>query len=223
MAAYTYSKSLDLASGLGEQVNPFQPGLSKALSAFDMKHNFVLSYRYELPFGKMFGANRLTNGWVLTGITRFTTGLPVSLLENDDRSLLGTNFTGPNGNGIDLPNFTPGKLKITDPRRCPDPNVVGRQPYFNTSLFAVESLGQLGNAKRRFFHGPGINNWDLALLKDWRLREAQRLEFRFEFFNVFNHAQFNNPSGDILNTAVFGKVISARDPRIGQVAIKFLF
>jgi len=223
MAAYTYSKSMDLASGLGEQVNPRNPGLSKALSAFDMKHNFVLSYRYELPFGKMFGANRWSNGWVLTGVTRFTTGLPVTLIENDDNSLLGTNFTGPNENGVDLPNFTPGSLKITDPRRCPDPNADSCQPYFNNSLFTIEPLGQLGNAKRRFFHGPGINNWDMAALKDLRLTETKSLQFRFEFFNVFNHAQFNNPSGNILDTAVFGKVISARDPRIGQVAIKFLF
>ena len=213
MAAYTYSKSMDLASGLGEQVNPFNPGLSKALSSFDMKHNFVLSYRYELPLQKIFGANRWTAGWIMTGITRFTTGIPVTLIENDDNSLLGTNFTGPNENGIDLPNFMPGSLHITDPRKCPDFSLDSCVPYFNTSLFSAETVGTLGNAKRRFFYGPGINNWDMALLK----------EFRFEFFNVFNHAQFNNPSGNILDTQSFGKVISARDARIGQVAIKFIF
>ena len=223
MVGYTYSKSMDLASGLGEQVHPLNPGLSRALSAFDMKHNFVLSYRYELPFGKLFGANRLTNGWVLTGITRFTTGLPVTLIENDDQSLLGTNFTGPNENGVDVPNFSPGDLHITDPRRCPDIGSDSCQPYFNTALFSTPELGTLGNARRRFFYGPGINNWDMALLKDLRLTEAKGLQFRFEFFNVFNHAQFNNPGGDFLDTPVFGKVISARDPRIGQVAIKFIF
>jgi hypothetical protein len=74
----------------------------------------------------------------------------------------------------------------------------------------------------RFFSGPGINNFDTALLKDTRLTEGKTLEFRFEFFNVFNHAQFLNPSGNI-NNGAFGYVSSAGDPRIGQVAMKFLF
>jgi Carboxypeptidase regulatory-like domain len=223
LAGYTYSKSLDWSSALGEQVNPFQPSLSRALSAFDMTHNFVLSYSYELPFAKLFGANRVSTGWLLSGITRFTTGLPVTLLENDDNSLLGTNFTGPNEDGIDLPVFTPGNLNITDPRKCPDIASPRCQSYFNTSLFSPEPLGQLGNARRRFFHGPGINNWDMALLKNLRLTETKNLQFRFEFFNVFNHAQFNSPDGNILDSTSFGKVTSAADPRIGQVALKFIF
>lgn len=86
----------------------------------------------------------------------------------------------------------------------------------------MEALGQLGTANKRFFHGPGINNWDMALLKDTRITESKLVQFRFEFFNVFNHAQFNAPPGDILNSN-FGYVTSARDPRIGQVALKLIF
>ena len=78
MAGYTYSKSLDDSSSLAEAVNPLDPGLSKALSAFDMRHNFVVSYQYKLPVGTILHCqNRWTKGWSLSGITRFSTGLPV--------------------------------------------------------------------------------------------------------------------------------------------------
>ena len=221
LAGYTYSKSLDMSSGLGEQVNPFNPSLSKSLSAFDMTHNFVLSYSYQLPFDKVFRGRRGSKGWVLSGITRFTTGLPVTLMENDDNSLLGTANTGPNSNTVDEPNYTPGPLRISDPRKCiNNPNCA---PYFNTSLFSLENLGQLGNARRRFFYGPGINSFDMALLKDFHLTESKSFQFRFEFFNVFNHTQFNAPDGNIDDTGLFGFVASSAPARIGQVALKFVF
>jgi hypothetical protein len=94
--------------------------------------------------------------------------------------------------------------------------------YFNTSLFTPEVLGQFGNAKRRFFNGPGLNNWDMALAKNLPLRESMSIEFRAEFFNIFNHAQFQTPSGSI-NSSSFGVVTNANDPRIGQIAAKFKF
>ncbi len=220
LLGYTWSKVMDNASNwgtsLGGQINVVNHKLGKALSVFDMAHNFVASYSYEVPFDKLIAANhpRLTRGWVITGVTRFATGLPVRIRENDDRSLLGTRFTGPTGQGIDEPNFTPGPLNITDPRTG--------ERYFNTSLFSKEQLGQLGTSSREFFHGPGLNNWDLALHKDLRLTESKTLQFRGEFFNTFNHAQFGNPTGNIRSGA-FGRVTSARSPRIGQVAIKILF
>jgi hypothetical protein len=214
LAGYTWSKSIDDSSGWGDQINPLNQRLSRGLSSFDVTHNFVASYHYELPFAHFFGRNRLTSGWVISGITRFSTGLPVFLTEVDDNSLLGTNFTGPNGNGVDTPNVTPGNLQFTDPRTG--------KPYFNTSLFSKEALGQLGSANKRFFHGPGLNNWDMALLKDTHITESKLLQFRLEFFNIFNHAQFQNPSGNI-NNGTFGFVTAANDPRIGQMALKFLF
>jgi hypothetical protein len=143
---------------------------------------------------------RLIRGWELSGITTFATGLPITLLENDDHSLTGAR-------GVDIPVLVgTGKvLNDTNPRHG--------HPYFNTSLFAKEAIGQIGNANRRFFHGPGIYNFDMALLKAFKFTESKELQVRFEAFNVFNHAQFKNPTGSILSTT-FGLVPSARDPRI---------
>ena len=221
LASYTYGKSMDDASSwgpgvrdAGEQINPINPGLSRALSAFDMTHNFVVSYSYELPFDKLLPANRLTRGWIITGITRYTTGLPVTINEQDDNSLLGTWCTGPTCSVVDTPNYTRGPLGFTNPR--------SGKPYFNTSVFTPEALGQLGNSRRRFFHGPGFANWDFGLTKNVLLTESKSLQFRVEFFNIFNHTNFGAPEGDIINSS-FGLVTSAMDPRIGQVALKFLF
>jgi len=214
MAAYTFGKSLDnISSYNGETLNPFNPDITRSLSAFDVTHNFVISYDYLLPFDKFNGPRRLMGGWRLVGVTRFATGLPVGLIETDDRSLLGTGGAGI-GSPIDEPNYTPGNLKFQAPREG--------VPYFNTSLFTLEPLGVLGTASRRFFHGPGINNFDLALLKDLKITERVQLQFRGEFFNVFNHAQFYNPNGNI-NSGTFGLVTQARDPRIGQLGVKILF
>jgi hypothetical protein len=215
-ASYTYSKAMDNTSSLGDKVpDPYNLRVSKALSTFDSTHNFVVSYQYELPFDRLAGNRRLrlTSGWRLVGITRFSTGFPVSLSEVDDRSLLGT-FGSGIGAAVDTPNFLGGKLNFTDPR--------SGKPYFNTSLFVQEQLGYLGTANREFFHGPGFNNFDLSLQKDVKLTESKSMEFRGEFFNAFNHAQFLNPNGNF-NSSTFGLVTGANAPRIVQLAVKFLF
>jgi hypothetical protein len=235
LLGYTYSKSLDNSSSNGnngsptggDMVNFMNPNISRALSSFDMTHIFVGSYSYRLPFDKLWRSNRLTNGWVLTGVTRFTTGLPISLQEYDDHSLLGTNSAG--GVGVlDVPDYLGGSLKITDPRKA-DLNAL-TNPYFDITQFPCEGgncnvRGVLGNANHRFFHGPGLNNWDMALIKDLRLTESKRLEFRGEFFNTFNHAQFAVPSNSIgrKDKSNFGFVTAANPPRIGQVSMKFIF
>jgi hypothetical protein len=219
-AGYTYSKSLDQASNLGEEVNPLNPALSKALSAFDLTHNFVVSYNYQVPFDRLFRAtNRWTQGWALSGITHFSSGFPVTLYNYGDNSLLGAEPNGVNNYGVDEPQYTPGPLDLNhNPRQ--DNHV-----YFNTALFSLQPLGQPGNAKRRFFYGPGIDNYDMALLKNLPLTESKSLEFRVEAFNLFNHAQFYGPTsvnGNI-NSSSFGQVVSAAAPRLMQVAIKFNF
>jgi hypothetical protein len=211
-AGYSFSKSIDDASDERDFVlNPYNQALSRSLSSFDIPHSFEVSYNYLLPVD-LLGHNRwqrLTGGWRLAGITRFASGLPVQMYETDDRGLVGEFF----GN-LDTPLYDGAKLNITNPR--------SGQPYFNTSAFSLETLGVLNTTHRRFFHGPGINNFDLSLLKDTRISERISAQFRAEFFNVFNHAQFINPSGNISSTS-FGMVLSARDPRIGQVALKILF
>ena len=82
------------------------------------------------------------------------------------------------------------------------------------------TLGTFGTANRRFFHGPGFNNTDFGILKRTVIRENLAFDLRIEFFNIFNHAQFTNPGGDITSSN-FGIVTNARDPRIGQVSAKF--
>ncbi|MGC2535435.1 MAG: carboxypeptidase regulatory-like domain-containing protein [Candidatus Sulfotelmatobacter sp.] len=219
LGGYTYGKSLDQASNLGEEINPLNPALSKALSAFDVKHNFVVSYNYQLPLDHIFAiSNRWTKGWAASGITRFSTGFPVTLYNYGDNSLLGTEPNGVNNYGVDEPQYTPGALGLNrNPRNG--------QSYFDTSLFSLQPLGQSGNAKRRFFCGPGIDNYDMALIKNLPLPESKSLQFRFEGFNVFNHAQFYGPAsvnGNI-NSSSFGQVVSAAAPRLMQAAVKFIF
>jgi len=224
LIGYTFSKAFDDSSGYGEQINPVNHRLSRGLSAFDSTHNFVASYNYLLPIDKLGGPKQLTNGWAISGITRFSTGLPVTLVETDDHSLLGTGFGGP----ITLPVDTPdqvGRVVIENPRKT------GGQ-YFNPSAFAGSAVGLEGNARRRFFHGPGINNWDFALIKDTKITERFNLQFRGEFFNLFNHAQFLTPSGitgfagtnfTTPTSGSFGQVPGTLPGRIGQLSLKLLF
>jgi hypothetical protein len=230
LAAYTYGKSLDNASGnglgLGDNINPIDPAITKALSAFNVAQNFVLSYAYRIPFDKLPGPKRLTDGWALNGITRFATGFPVYIYETDDNSMLGTAGAG-QGNDIDEPNRAPGNLDFKNPRTAVLPGAspqcpIGCNPYFNNTLFTYEKVGQLGNSSRRSFGGPGWNNFDLSLTKDVKLTEVKSLQFRAEFFNAWNHAQFGAPQGNI-NNSTFGFVTGANSPRIGQVAMKFTF
>jgi len=219
LVGYTYSKSIDQSSSLAEEVNPVDPSLSRAISAFDMRHNFVVSYKYDLPIGGLLRhQNRWTKGWSLSGITRFGSGLPVTLYNNTDNSLLGTIPNGINNNGVDTLNMASGNLQInTNPRTS---------PYaFNTSLFSIPDLGTQGNAHRRFFYGPGIENFDMALQKVLKLSDSKSLEFRLEGFNIFNHAQFFGAAtvdGNISSTN-FGKIVSADAPRLVQLAAKFRF
>jgi hypothetical protein len=217
--AYTYSKSLDESSNIGEEVNPFNSALSYALSSFDVRHNFVLSYDYKLPFDRMARANRLSQGWSLSGITRFASGFPVTLTNNGDDSLIGTNPNGVNNASIDEPDYSGGPLHLNgNPRK-------NGNNYFDASAFSTNALGTPGNAKRRFFYGPGADNYDMALAKELPMTESKSLLFRVEAFNVFNHTQFNGPGavdGNIGSTT-FGNAISAAPPRILQAAIKLSF
>jgi hypothetical protein len=219
LLSYTYAKSIDQGSNLGEQLNPFNPRQSRTISAWDLKHDFVASYTIALPIAKLFRKrNRLTEEWNVSGTTRFATGLPVTFYDNSDNSLIGTLGNGANNYLLDTPQYTSGSFKInTDGRN-------GR-PAFDTLLFSEETLGQLGNAKRRIFYGPGINNFDLTIRKDVRLADARSLEFRVEAFNAFNHAQFYGPAsvdGQIENPD-FGAIVSAAAPRLMQLAAKFSF
>jgi hypothetical protein len=218
-AAYTFGKTLDQSSNVGEEVNPFDPALSYAVSSFDVKHNFVVSYEYQLPFDQFLRPNRITRGWSVAGITRFSSGFPITMVNNGDNSLIGTNPNGVNNSSIDEPDYSGGPLHLNhNPRK-------NGNNYFDSSAFSMNALGTPGNAKRRFFYGPGADNFDMAVAKKLELTESKWLLFRVEAFNVFNHTQFNGPSsvdGNI-GSSTFGDAISAAAPRILQGALKFTF
>jgi hypothetical protein len=219
LAGYTYGQSLDQSSNIGEAVNPLNPALSRALSSFDVKHNLVVSYSYKIPVESLFrAANRWTQGWEISGICHFSSGLPVTLVNYGDNSLLGAEPNGINNYGVDEPDYAGGSLNLNqNPRN-------GRS-YFNTSQFSQNVLGTPGTAPRRFFHGPGLDNYDMALLRTVALTESKSLQFRLEGFNVFNHAQFfgtQSVDGNI-GSSTFGQVVSANPPRLVQLGAKFLF
>jgi hypothetical protein len=219
MLSYTYAKSIDQGSNLGEQFNFVNPRQGRTISAWDMKHDFVGSYTAALPIALLARRNnRLTNNWTLSGSTRFTTGFPVTLFDNSDNSLLGTLGNGANNYLLDTPQYTPGPLNI---------NTNGRNgsPAFDKSLFSEENPGQLGNARRRIFYGPGIEDFDMTLAKSVKLREGNAMEFRMEAFNAFNHTQFYGPAAvdGQIEDPHFGNIVSAASPRLVQLAAKFSF
>ncbi len=216
--AYTWSKSIDQSSSLAEAVYPGNAGASRALSAFDLTHNFVASYRYTLPVGRLFGRpSAVTEGWQISGITRFSTGFPVTLVNNNDTSLLGTQPNGINNNGVDEPEYLGGSLRLN--------HRAGGGPAFDPSQFPLPALGTLGNARRRFFYGPGADNTDVTVGKTTPVRDWATLELRVEAFNVFNHGQFFGPaavSGN-LSATNFGEIQSSSPPRLLQLAARVSF
>jgi hypothetical protein len=219
MLAYTYSKSIDEASSISDPVNPFNYRLTRALSAWDLTHNLVATYRYDLPLERLApGPKVLTQGWAISGITRVSSGFPVTISSDGDNSLMGSVPNGVNNHSLDLPDYTPGLLNLNS-------NPRNGLTYFNTSLFSPTALGTPGMASRRTFHGPGMMNFDLALLRNFRVGESRSLQFRLETFNTFNHAQFFGPvavDGDI-DSKLFGQVVKAASPRLVQVALKYTF
>jgi hypothetical protein len=219
LASYTFSKSIDQSAGLPEPVNPVNPSLSRGLSAFDLRHNLVTSFHYQLPASKAAGPlHAITAGWALSGIARFTSGLPVTLLNNNDTSLLGTIPNGINNNGVDTPEWSGKSLSINR-----NPRSGG--PVFDTSQLTIPALGTMGNARRRFFSGPGMENLDATLSRTISVEGTKTLEVRAEAFNLVNHAQFFGAStvqGNI-SSSNFGQAVSAMQPRLMQLAVRFRF
>jgi hypothetical protein len=219
LASYTYSKSIDQSAGLPEAVNPVNPSLSRALSSFDLRHNLVASFQYELPRRK--DGRRLNwfaAGWAVAGIARLTSGLPVTLLNNNDTSLLGTIPNGINNNGVDTPQWSGKSLSLNwNPR--------GGAPVFDATQFTLPALGTMGNARRRFFSGPGMENLDATLSRTTHIPRGQTLEARIETFNLLNHAQFFGAAavqGNI-SSGSFGQAVNAMPPRLMQLAMRYRF
>lgn len=232
--AYTYSKSIDNASSFENIIRPTCDRCNRSLSLFDARHRVVVSYLWELPVQRYQGfKSKLLNDWAVSGITSFQAGFPISIKSNADAELM---------NSFDFE--LPGKPNLVAPFHTLDPRSHNDHAftvssfqlpdYTNTS---ANPISLLGNSPRTLCCGPGINNFDFSVQKLLRIGETKHFEFRAEFFNIFNHAQFLNPDGNISdgnfladgltpdpnNPGDFGRVKHTRDPRNIQFALKFAF
>jgi hypothetical protein len=207
-ASYTFSKSIDYNS-LNSQGVVIQDSYnlrgSRGLSDFDARHRFVISGLYELPFR----GNLFVEGWQLSTIVQSQSGNPVNIVVNNAA------FTGTN-NTV-RPDVT-GPIEILGtPNR-----------WFDISPFVVP-VGRFGNLGRNVMIGPGFNNTDFSVIKRTKLTESQLIEFRWEVFDVFNHANFGQ-QGRVVGTANFGQITNTRFPtgdsgssRQMQFALKYKF
>ena len=225
--AYTFSKSIDDASSFENMLNPLNFRDSRALSLFDARNRFVFSYVYQFPHVSIHGfADKLLNGWQSSGIVTFQNGFPVPIMSSSDLELMDSSFFQ-----------YPGEPNQVAPLQRLNPRGPGN-PAFNTADFqqlTPAEYGTIGDSPRSVCCGPGINNIDFSLMKDTTVNEHYKLEFRAEFFNIVNHAQFTKVDGNISDSAVdnngnvlpdtgtFGKVLQVRDPRLVQFALKLIF
>jgi Carboxypeptidase regulatory-like domain/TonB dependent receptor len=235
LASYTWSKAIDISSerGNGDRGGGFEGGNPRDLigyfrgrSGFDIRHRFVVSYVYELPFGKNkaflnslpSAANWIVGGWEVSGITQFQTGFPFSVLMSGDQN--GDGLAGDRPDLIGEPKINPGNPNcyIVDPR---NPACGG-----GTAAFALVPAGNLryGSAGRNILSGPGYRSWDISLSKSNRLGERFNLKFRAEFFNAFNNVNFGQPNRNFnVTLPLFGTVTTASRPREIQFGLKLEF
>jgi hypothetical protein len=236
-ASYTYAHALDDASSAalgslnnGDFRNQADPSLEYGNSDFDVRHRFVISYVYQLPFGngKAFGGNatglknQIIGNWQVAGITTGSTGNYFTITD-----AVTSVSTSDGGGGVG--NFEVRPNLVSNP--AGKPCVPGTA--FNTCAFVDNTVPfTFGNAGRNIVRGPGFQNWDFSIFKMFPVREQMRFEFRAEFFNIWNHVNpLFEPSGEIseepqpleFGTPQFGFVQGARDPRFIQFALKFYF
>jgi hypothetical protein len=222
--AYTWAKSTDsksAAAGIGANetagwqgfLNNHDVARDHGLSSFDVAHRFVASFVWNLPFGKgeRIGGDAtglkqaVIGGWQLNGIYLLQGGFPITIFAADVGGVLDTFGT----NRADIVgDIHSGGGEITS--------------WFNTAAFAQPALGAFGNSGRSILRGPGINNLDLAVFKNFFLPKDAILQFRVEAFNAFNHPQWSGVSQNI-TSANFGVVTSARPGRIVQLGAKILW
>jgi len=202
---------------------PNWQNLDWGLSQINLNHSFTGSVIYDLPFGrgKQFGSswngvtNALLGNFQVTLIERISSGFPVPLIDSNNQS--GSFFqNGGNGNNWNRPDRVAG---------CNPSNADhGKLEWINASCFVAPPVGQLGNASRVPAIGPDFVNTDFSVIKQFALpRKEMGLNFRAEFFNLFNHAQFGSPVNDV-SALGFGSVNSTvNNPRLVQLALKLSF
>jgi hypothetical protein len=246
-AAYTLSKTIDLTSGFrarsSEYTDPLDYRLDRALADFDTPQRLVISGFWELPFdhGVENGIlKKILGGWQFNAIASYQKGNPFTLFSNNNSSqqdqnpdLSRPNVIGPIQYGnprnsqqvfpVNNPSSTTQANCISSDAADTNGNVTGAF-WFNPTAYDCVNvpLFSFGDAPRNFLRGPGINNYDLSIVKKTKVFESKAVEFRAEFFNAFNHVQFLNP-----NTAggsgTFGQITTDRNPRLIQFGLKFYF
>jgi hypothetical protein len=230
LVAYTYSRTYDngLSDGLGSELSaPYFPlpnwqNLDWSLSQINLNQSFTGSVIYDLPFGrgKRFGSewNPATNAflgrWQVTLIERVSSGFPVPLIDSFNQS--GTTF---NTGGDDYNYNRPDRVSGCNPYATPH----SQHQWINSACFVAPTPGELGDAARVPVVGPDFVNSDFSAIKQFSLPREMGLNFRAEFFNLFNHPEFGMPIADI-NQPGFGSVNSTvNNPRLVQLALKLSF
>jgi hypothetical protein len=230
--SYTWSHSIDDGSGLRVTSNSLNARLDRGNSEFDVRHRYVGSLVYDLPgyrsqtgfWGNAFG------GWQVSSVVTVQTGFPFDITEPQDRCLCDGGTQRPDSTGI-APQFVNPRDNLFGAANSYFNGVGGvtataaANPYFHrvgTGASAAQGAGRFGDLGRNVFHGPGIQTVDVALGKNFKVAEHHNLEFRGEAFNLLNHTNFNNPASTI-GSATFGRVTSAKDPRLVQLTLRYLF
>ena len=216
LIGYTFSKSIDNGSAIrtnsGDNLfppNSYDFNHMRALSQFHTSNRFIASLLYELPFrSENAVANSILGGWQIGTILTFSDGTPVNIGNIGDRNNTGV------GNWADATGSSPFPATQT------------AQKFWNIDAFDTTNreLGwRVGNVGRNIVYNPGLRNWDFSLMKDIRISESHRVQFRFESFNFTNHPNWNRPSRNPRNARTFGVISSARTMRTNQFALKFIF
>jgi hypothetical protein len=235
LISYTYSRSYDTgySDGLGSAIGatyfplPNWQNLDWALSQINLNQNFTASIIYDLPFGKgrKWGSNwngatnALLGGWEATVIEHATSGFPIFDVDSNNTS--GVGFVNANGSALIRPNMTCNPA-LSHP---------SLSEWFNTACFSQPAAGELGNAPRTLpVGGPDFVNTDFSIIKHFVPREGWRLDFRTEFFNLWNHPQYGipgetgNATGADFNSSTFAVInYTVNNPRLVQFALKLAF
>jgi hypothetical protein len=235
LASYTFSKTLDDAStfnitGSASQSvagendlaqNPFDVRAEHGRSMFDARHRFVVSYQWNLPWfnhpQNWYG--RVLGNWQVNGITTLMSNTPFTVYDSSNPSLQGS---APEISGF----FSSRPNIVGNPNAgaCPLSGAAVRTPqcWFNTGAFQQAQTGQFGNVGRNTLNGPAFQQWDFSALKTIPIHESMNLQFRAEFFNIFNNVNFRLPDNDI-SSPNFGQIQAAQPGRVVQLALKFMF
>ncbi|MGH9764018.1 MAG: carboxypeptidase regulatory-like domain-containing protein, partial [Blastocatellia bacterium] len=210
IANYTYSHCISDGDFTGElsnsrlTQNPSDLSSERGNCGFDRRQIFNLSFIATGPRFNERVLQSIFGNWQLSTIVTHYTGTWFSVVSGSDNSLSGI--------GRDRPNL------VADPT-ISNPTV---QKWFNTAAFVANPAGTFGNAGRDILEGPGFFTLNAALVRNFKIRERQTLQLRWEAFNALNHPNFNNPDANITDK-LFGQITSTGDPRVMQIALKYIF